>query len=69
MIAVKTSAKYINSQKVRCPECHGRICDVVVPEQEVCRHKYKIIFDGNGDFFIAIKCQKCGQIIGLGITQ
>lgn len=69
MIAVKKSAKYINSQKVRCPECRSRICDVVVPEREKCRHKYRIIFDGQSDFLIAIKCQKCGQVIGLGITQ
>lgn len=68
-IAVKTSAKYINSQKVRCPECHGRICDVVVSEQEKCKHRYRIIFDGNIDSLIAIKCQKCGKVVGLGITQ
>ena len=69
MIALNTAAEVGKLRKVLCPECRSRICDVVVPEREVCRHKYKIIFDGNSDCLIAIKCQKCGQVIGLGITQ
>lgn len=69
MIAVKMSAEYTKAQKVCCPECHGRVCDVVVLEQEVCRHKYRVIFDGNGDYLIAIKCQKCGKLVGLGIIK
>lgn len=69
MIAINTAAEAGKLRKVLCPECRSRICDVVVPEREKCRHKYKIIFDGNSDCLIAIKCQKCGQVIGLGITQ
>ena len=69
MIAVNSNIIMRQTKKVCCPECSSRICDVVVPEREVCRHKYKIIFDGNIDSLIAIKCQKCGKVVGLGITQ
>lgn len=67
MIAVNTAVDENKIRKVFCPECHSRICDVIVPDQEVCRHKYRIIFDGNSDCLIAIKCRKCGEVIGLGI--
>jgi len=69
LIAVNSNIIMRQTKKVCCPECRSRICDVVVPEREVCRHKYKIIFDGNIDSLIAIKCQKCGKVVGLGITQ
>ena len=69
MIAVNTTVCGKQTQKVRCPECHGRICDVVIHGQDICRHNYRIVFDGNSDCLIAIKCQKCGKIIGLGIKQ
>ena len=69
MIAVNSNIIMRQTKKVCCPECRSRICDVVVPEREVCRHKYKIIFDGSIDSLIAIKCQKCGKVVGLGITQ
>lgn len=69
MIAINTAADVGKLRKVLCPECRSRICDVIVPEREKCRHKYRIIFDGQSDCLIAIKCQKCGQVIGLGITQ
>lgn len=69
MIAIKTTAECVKTQKVRCPECHGRICDVVVLEQKLCRHNYRVVFDENSDCLIAIKCHKCGEVIGLGITQ
>ena len=69
MIAVNSNIIIRRTKKVCCPECHGRICDVVIPEQDICHHNYKIAFDGNSDCLIAIKCQKCGKIIGLGIKQ
>ncbi len=69
MIAVNSNIIMRQTKKVCCPECRSRICDVVVPEREKCRHKYRIIFDGNSDYLIAIKCQKCGKVVGLGITQ
>ena len=69
MIAVNPKIKMKQTKKVLCPECHGRICDVVVSEQDECSHKYRVVIDGNSDCLIAIKCQKCGKIIGLGITQ
>ncbi len=69
MIAVNTAADIKNIRKILCPECHGRVCDVVVLEHEVCRHKYRVIFDGNSEYLFSIKCQKCGKVIGLGITQ
>ncbi len=69
MIAVNTAVDVEKIRKVLCPECRSRICDVVVSKQGKCQHKYRVIFDGNSDYLIAIKCQKCGKIIGLGITQ
>ena len=68
MIAVSSNIIMKQTKKVFCPECHGRICDVVVSEQ-VCRHKYRVVFDEHSDYLIAIKCHKCGKVIGLGITQ
>ncbi len=69
MIAINTAAEVGKLRKVLCPECRSRICDVVVSEQEKCKHRYRIIFDGSIDSLIAIKCQKCGKVVGLGITQ
>lgn len=69
MIAVNSNIIMRQTKKVCCPECRSRICDVVVPEREKCKHRYRIIFDGNIDSLIAIKCQKCGKVVGLGITQ
>ncbi len=69
MIAVNSNIIMRQTKKVCCPECRSRICDVVVPEQEKCKHRYRIIFDGNIYSLIAIKCQKCGKVVGLGITQ
>lgn len=69
MIAVNTAVDIRKIRKVLCPECRSRICDVVVPEQEICRHKYRVVFDVNSDCLIAIKCQKCGKVIGLGLIQ
>jgi len=69
LIAVNSNVIIRQTKKVCCPECHGRICDVVVPEQDVCRHKYRIIFDENSEYLLSIKCQKCGKLVGLGITQ
>ena len=69
MIAVNSNIIIRQTKKVCCPECHGRICDVVIPEQDICRRNYRIAFDGKSGCLIAIKCQKCGKVIGLGITQ
>ena len=69
MIAVNTVIDVEKIHKVLCPECRSRICDVVVSKRGNCQHKYKVIFDGNSDCLIAIKCKKCGKVIGLGITQ
>lgn len=69
MIALNTAADSGKIRKILCPECRSRICDVIVPEWEKCRHKYRVIFDGNSEYLFSIKCQKCGQVIGLGITQ
>ena len=69
MIAVNTVVDVEKIRKVLCPECRSRICDVIVSEQGKCQHKYRVIFDGNSDCLIAIKCKKCGKVIGLGITQ
>lgn len=68
MIAVSSNIIMKQMKKVFCPECHGRICDVVVSEQ-VCRHKCRVVTVENVDYLIAIKCQKCGRIIGIGIKQ
>lgn len=68
MIAVSSNIIMKQTKKVFCPECHGRICDVVVSEQ-VCRHKCRVVPDEYIACLIAIKCQKCGRIIGLCITQ
>lgn len=69
MIAINTAVEGDKLRKVLCPECRSRICDVIVPEREKCRHKYRIIYDGNSDCLIAIKCQKCGKVIGLGFKD
>lgn len=69
MIAVNSNVIMRQTKKICCPECRSRICDVVVPERGKCRHKYRIAFDGDSDCLIAIKCQKCGKVIGLGITK
>ena len=68
MIAVSSNIIMKQTKKVFCPECNGRICDVVVSEQ-VSQYKYRVVSDENVDYLIAIKCQKCGKIIGLGIKQ
>ncbi len=49
-------------RRIWCPECRGRLCDLVD-----CKHKYKVVFDGSGEYFIIIKCRKCGKVIGVGI--
>lgn len=69
MIAVNTVVDVEKIHKVLCPECRSRICDVVVSKQGNCQHKYRVIFDANSDCLIAIKCKKCGKVIGLGIKQ
>ena len=68
MIAVSSNIIAKQTKKVFCPECHGRICDMVVSE-EVRRYKYRVVTAENVDYLIAIKCQKCGRIIGIGIKQ
>ena len=68
MIVVSSNIIAKQTKKVFCPECHGRICDVVVSEQ-VCRYKCRVLTAENADYLIAIKCQKCGRIIGIGIKQ
>ncbi len=69
MIAINTCLPKQKTHKVWCTECHVRICYVVVSEEDECSHKYRVVLDGNSDCLIAIKCQKCGKIIELGITQ
>lgn len=68
MIAVNSNVTIKHAKKIFCPECRSRICDMIIPEQEQCYHKYKVIFDENSEYFLTIKCKKCGKIIGLGIT-
>lgn len=68
MIAVNSNIIIRQTKKVCCPECHGRICDMIVPERDKCHHKYRIALDEQSDSYIAIKCQKCGKVVGLGIT-
>ena len=66
MIAVSTNLSVNKTRKVFCPECRSRICDLLLPEQQVCNHKYKIVIDHGSESLIAIKCNKCGKIIGIG---
>ena len=49
MIAINTAVEGDKLRKVLCPECRSRICDVIVPERGKCRHKYRIIYDGDSD--------------------
>ncbi len=69
MIAVSTNLSVNKTRKVFCPECRSRICDLLLPEQQGCAHKYKIVIDHSSESLIAIKCKKCGQIIGLGFIH
>lgn len=67
MIAVSTCLEEQKTHKVKCPECRGRICDMVLDDCNDCRHKNKIITTGYTRNQITIKCQKCGLIVGLAI--
>lgn len=69
MIAINTYLAEVKTCKIRCPECRWRICDMVIPEQNMCHHSYKVIQGRNSDSNIAIKCQKCGLVIGISLLQ
>lgn len=65
MIAVNTCLTEQETRKVRCPECRGRICDMVIDEYFDCQHKYKVIKNESSQSNIKIKCHKCGLIVGI----
>lgn len=67
MIAINTCLPQQKTHKVRCPECRGRICDMVVDEYDDCCHSYQILYNQSSKSSIVIKCQKCGLTIGISI--
>ncbi|MCX4376633.1 MAG: hypothetical protein OSJ61_10695 [Lachnospiraceae bacterium] len=69
MLKLNTETKAHKTQKVRCPECSGRICDMVIDENSLCRHSYKIITDWSSKSHITIKCRKCGMVVGICLFQ
>ena len=68
MIAVCSDVSGMLTKKICCPECHSRLCDLLI-EQGYCEHSYRIVIDSGGESLIAIKCQKCGKVIGLGFKD
>lgn len=69
IIALNTDVKINKTQRICCPKCRGRLLDMAVPEQEICRHDYRIVIDTNISSRYFIKCHKCGRIIGLSFLQ
>lgn len=69
MLAINTAIDVKATHMVRCPECRGRICDLVVSDQSVCRHKYKVVYDKNSKSHITIKCGKCGLLVGISFMH
>lgn len=45
MIAINTCLPQQKTHKVRCPECRGRMCDMVVDEHDDCCHSYQILYN------------------------
>lgn len=68
LIAINTNVTEVKTFKVRCPDCRGRICDMVIPHNS-CAHAYKICIDSKSRSCIIIKCRKCGLVIGLNIRE
>lgn len=69
MIAVKPCDQELKTYKVRCPECHGRICDFVIDNCSSCSHRYRIVLDEKSNSQITIKCRKCGMVVGIAFVQ
>lgn len=67
MIAVNSHMEKLETYKVRCPECRGRICDMVIDEEKKCHHSYRIVTDKNSKSHITIKCRKCGIVVGISL--
>lgn len=68
MVAVSICKTKPKTYKVRCPECHGRICDMVIEESKECNHRYKVITTENRKNNLVIKCQKCGVVVGISMN-
>lgn len=69
MIALNPSAEFKDTKKIRCPECRGRICDIVVSENNNCRHNFKVVVDKDSKSKIAVKCSKCGRVVGISLFE
>lgn len=69
LIALNPAADFKRTQIIRCPECRGRIFDVVVTEKNDCRHNFKVVIDKDSKSKIAVKCSKCGQIVGISLFE
>ena len=67
MIAVNTCVNADKTFKVRCPECRSRICDMLLDDKCNGYGNNKVKTDKYSKFQIAIKCRKCGQLVGIGL--
>lgn len=69
LIAVNSNLVPSGTRKVYCPECRGRICDLLLPDKSDCCHEFKIVTDSSIKSIFAIKCRKCGHVSGLGFKN
>lgn len=69
LIALNPVADFKDTKKIRCPECRKRIFDVVLTEQKSCRHNFRVVIDKDSKSKIAVKCSKCGQLIGISLFE
>lgn len=69
MITLDLSVKEnTRMRKVGCPVCNGRLFDMEVNEKLICVHDYSIIMNEDISCRIAVKCGKCGCVVGIGLT-
>lgn len=69
MIALNPADDFKSTQKIRCPECRGRIFDVIITEQNSCQHNFRVVIDKGSKSKIAVKCSKCGQLVGISFFE
>lgn len=69
LIALNPVVDFERTKKIRCPECRRRIFDVVLTEKNDCRHNLKVVIDKDSKSKIAVKCSKCGQIVGITLFE
>ena len=66
LIAINTNCTNLKTRKICCPNCNGRICDLVINDSNTYSHKYKIVLNSGKSHF-AVKCHKCGNVIGVAL--